>query len=1062
MAQYDINLRDYLRIVRRRKGIIVLVPLIFALASFALAVVQAPPPIYRATAVVRFERAVSVSGLLQELVSAMPSGSVETQAALIKGFPVTSLAAKKLERIPRTATPEQIRASAAYLRVLDGIQGQISVKTSESTSLIEISAASADPEEAARVANSVAEAFLEDNFETRSRQVREAREFIERQLTEVGTRLRDSEEELKTFKEANRILVFPDETRESLRRLAALEGEQEAVRAAIGETEEHLRLLQTGRAIGRPGGPSADGADTALVKLYGSLSDLTLQRDALLVTLLPTHPQVQQLDAQIQSRRQSLRDALSARLQALRTRAGELQRGIARLRQEQASIPAAEVRMARMEREVKVAERMFSLLKEKHQEAQIREKEQVAEVSPVRPAMVSRQPVNPPQPVPKAAVGLVVGLVMGFILAFVAETLDTSVGAIEDVESLLGSPVLGVIPHLDVKGEVAEETGQAATLDRGTEEKYAFLISLFLPNSRVVEAMRGLRTNILLSGLEPNLRTIMVTSATPGEGKTTVAINLAIVLAQLGKRTLLIEADLRNPFLHHAFGIPREPGLTDVVVGSVALEEATLTFSDFVLGRAGLESLIDRPGLDNLFLLPSGHQPPNPTEFLSAQALSTLLGELRQRYDYVVLDCAPILPVADSTILGSRVDGALLVVRVGSVARAALRRAKTLLEAARTRLLGVCLTGVKAEVSPDYGEMGYYRYRYEAAARRPAGGGRLAALRGDLRGNLRGLVLLLVLLLALAVGLWAWRSGRPRLPFLSGALSDVPQGAVATIPALTPARPAGATSVFAPERPTSERQLATIRVAPRSGPIFVPERPDSERHLATPPEPIGVTRGEAGPMRSPKGERPGFAGRAVGGGQSPPPKISRAPRPSRVFVAELPESDRHLAIAAAPRKPHGVFPAERPTSERQLLLVSMARRSAPAPPPNGSRAGATAAPAQPDATPRLETEANGPVRYAVQLRAVPSAEEAQQAVAAFQGGTAGGAVPVTAVRAPRLRVLAYGFRGAPNGQAGAAGPLWRVLAGAFDTPAEAEALGWGLMRDARIEEFLVVETPARR
>jgi len=290
--------------------------------------------------------------------------------------------------------------------------------------------------------------------------------------------------------------------------------------------------------------------------------------------------------------------------------------------------------------------------------------------------------------------------------------MDTSIGAIDDVEALLETSVLGVIPDLDVEAELAEEKGESVSLDQETKEKYTMLLSLFLPKARVTEAFRALRTNLFFSGLERDLKTLMITSSTQMEGKTTVAINLAIGLAQLGKRTLLVEADLRNPFLHHAFGIPKEPGMVEVVIGSAPLDEAVRSFPDLILGRAGIEGLIDRPGIDNLFLLPCGHQPPNPTEFLSAQVTADFLAELREQYDYVVFDAAPILPVADSSILGSYVDGTLMTVRVGRVARAALKRAKALLEAAKIRVLGVCLTGVKAEVSPDYAEMAYYRYRY--------------------------------------------------------------------------------------------------------------------------------------------------------------------------------------------------------------------------------------------------------------------------------------------------------------------------------------------------------------
>lgn len=768
MAQYDVNLRDYLRILRRRKGIVVLVPLLFGVVSFVVALLQAPRPLYRSTAVVRVERAVNFTGLLQELVTYSPVGNVETQAALIKGFPVMSLAAKKLGLIPESASPAEIQASPAVLRIISTLQDEVAARLVEGTSLIEISATSSDPDKAVRAANSVAWAFEEDNFTTRSRQVREAREFIERQLEDVRSKLRESENELKAFKEANRIVVFPDETKESLRRLAALEESQAIVRRAVGETEEQLNLLKAGKPLAQPPTASVDGADPGLSKLYGSLADFTLRRETLLLTLLPAHPQVKQVETELDSVRRRLQEALSTRLRVLQGRAEQLQRGIESLRREQAAIPEADLRLARLEREVKVNERIFSLLQEKHQEALIREKEQVAEVSLVRPAVASRQPINPPQAFPKAAIGLVIGLVIGCALAFVVEALDTSIGAIEEVESLLGSPVLGVIPHLDVKAELAEESKEFDALEPKTAEKYAFLVSLFLPQSRVVEAFLALRTNLIFSSLEREFKTLMVTSSALMEGKTTVAINLAIALAQLGKRTLLVEADLRKPFVHHAFGIPKEPGLTDVVIGSAHLDEATLSFSDFVLGTAGLESLIDRPGIDNLFVLPSGHQPPNPTEFLSAAAVTSFLATVRDQYDYVIFDAAPTLPVADATILGSRVDATLLVVRVGTVARAALRRAKTLLGATRARVIGVCLTGVKAELSPDYAEMAYYRYQYDSRSPRT---GRSPGPRwwapGSLRGKLAGLVVLLLLLLALLAGVFMWRTGRAKLPLLS-------------------------------------------------------------------------------------------------------------------------------------------------------------------------------------------------------------------------------------------------------------------------------------------------------
>ena len=714
MAQYDINLREYFRIVRRRKGIIILVPLLFALSAFTLALLQAPKPLYQAKAVVRVERALSMAGFLQEMFTYNPESNLETQAALIKGFPVMTLTAKKLGLIPEGATRDEIRVTPASLKAIRDLEDQVEVEQVEATSLIEIKATSANPKEAVRIANSTAKAFQEDNLATRRRHVREARRFIEEQLQEVGSRLRQAERGLGSFQQRNEILFLTDEMRAVLKRRATLEADFERTRRVVAQTEAQLRLLEEGKEGTRPIGLSSDVAHPGLSKLYASLSDLTLRRENLLLTLYPVHPKVKQIEGEIATLRQRLREALTSSLQALRGQVAELRKSIARQKQEQATLPEAALEMTRFEREVRVNERIYSLLKEKYQEALIKEKEQVAEVSIIRPATVPAEHINPPAAATKAGLGLVIGLIMGGVLAFVVETMDTSIGAIDDVESLLQTSVLGVIPDLDVEAELAEEEGEAVSLDQETKEKYTLLLGLFLPKAKVVEAFRALRTNLFFSGLDRDLKTLMITSSTQMEGKTTVAINLAIALAQLGKRTLLVEADLRNPFLHHAFGIPKEPGLAEVVIGSIPLDEAIRSFPDLILGRAGIEGLIDRPGIDNLYLLPSGDQPHNPTEFLSAQGMTDFVAEVRQRYDYVVFDATPVLPVADASILGATVDGTLMTVRVGRVPRAALRRAKTLIEGARAHVLGVVLTGVKPEVSPDYAEMAYYRYRYAA------------------------------------------------------------------------------------------------------------------------------------------------------------------------------------------------------------------------------------------------------------------------------------------------------------------------------------------------------------
>lgn len=712
MARYDINLKNCSRILRHRKGIVILVPLLFGVSAFILALLQTPRTLYQATASVNVEQVNSPTGLLHEVITLSPVESVETQAALIKGFPVMGRAAKKLGSIPGEATPEEIRTSPVFLKTIQDLQEQVEVKVEDDTNLIAIIATSTDSKEAARIANVVTEAFQQENFAIRTRQVREAREFIEKQLDEETRRLQMSKEKLRAFRDVNKI---------DLSRLSALEVDQTGVRRAMGEMEVRLRLLEEGKPLDHPITLFTDVVDAVLAKLYTSLFDRVSEREYLLLTLPSAHPQVKQADAQIATVRQSLRDNLQSKLQALIERADGLQETIARLKEEQAAIPKAALDMTRMEREMKSSERLFSLLKGKYQEALIKEKEQVGGVSLVRPAMVPSRPINPPQAVPKTAVWLVIGLAMGVVLAFVMEGLNSSIVAIDKVESLLETPILGIIPYLDVKAELAKQKGEPIALEEEAEGKYAFLVSLFLPASQAAEAFRALLTNLLVSCIKRDLKTIMVTSFTQMEGKTTVAINVAIALAQMGKKTLLIEANPQNPFLHHAFGIQKEPGFHEVLTGSTRIEEAIQGFPDLLLGKAGIEGLIGQPGidyLDNLFLLPSGHSLPNPAGFLNAQRVADFLAEIRQHYDYVIIDSPPLSSSTDSAMLGTCVDGTLLVLQAHNLARASLRRTKAILEATKARVLGVCLTGVRAEAIPDYAERASFQHRHGIRERR--------------------------------------------------------------------------------------------------------------------------------------------------------------------------------------------------------------------------------------------------------------------------------------------------------------------------------------------------------
>jgi polysaccharide biosynthesis transport protein len=724
-AQYDLNLRDYWRILRKRKWSVLLVTLAFGGLAFLFAQADKPNSLFQAIAVVKFERATTLVGLMVETISISQGDNITTQAAVIRSFPVLERAAKALRLIPPDMDFETLKQNPRYIQLLSDIRTQVTATPEENTTLINIAVTSPEPGLSARIANAVAQAYQEENRLQRNRQILGARRFIEEQVATIEHRVQQAEDGILALKERRGFISLTEETTVSVTRLAALENEYEKIRVEQEGTAPQIQALQNPQILegAIPWRIFSDAGDPAIAKLNGALVDLSLERENLLTTLTPQHPQIRDLDARIMAMRenlnariQSVRDNmirdLRVKHQMLEARSAELQRQIQKIRQEQRGLPDLSWKLTQLQRDLTLNENLLTTLRSKLQEVQIKEKEQAEEISIVRPAIPPTQPMNPPQMGGKTIVGLLIGLTVGLVLAFVMESLDTSIGTIQDVESYLEMPVLGLIPLIDpAKDPLITPTGREE--EGGTLQRMRpFLVSLFSPRSTVAEAYRSLRTNVEFLSLEKNVKTLCVTSASLMEGKTTTAINLAITIAQTGKKTLLVEADLRKPFLHHAFGIQRDPGLSDAIIGSRDWRECMRTVTDLMLGPLGIEKLMAMPNIDKLSLLTSGSPPPNPSEFVNSQRMTDLVASFREEFDFVIFDCPPILPVTDAAILSSRTDGTLIVYRVGKIARSALKRAKVLLENVHGRVLGMVLTGLRAEVSPDYEELEYYRYAY--------------------------------------------------------------------------------------------------------------------------------------------------------------------------------------------------------------------------------------------------------------------------------------------------------------------------------------------------------------
>ena len=714
MAQYEMSLRDHWRIIRRRRWTIIVCSLLVGLFAFWFA--RQREPEYQSTSAIKFEQSTSLTGLLVEVLSFSPSDTIETQAAIVRSFPVMEQVAKRLGELPTTMPLEAVKESKAYTGVVDALAARVKTNRVASTNILEIATTSSDPRKAKDLANAVAEVYRDVQSRARNARIIEARQFIEQQLKELEGRVKKAEEAMWAFREANRVIAPGAESTVLLSLFTQIRGEIERTRQQRTELE-----LAAGR-LSRANGLTArdaervyvDSANPAMVRLQATLADLMLERNNLALEVTDSHPRLQAVNDRIREVRGEMLRELHAQIALLRNREEILSRQIGELFQKNREVPTIELSLQRLQREAKVNDDLLALLKTRHQEALIKEAEKIEEVTIIRPAAEPSAPLGG-QALYPLLLGLLTGLFLGLVLAYVQETLDTSIGTIEEVEDYLGVPVLGVIPHIDTReimDRLVERRPALASMDAEMLSRHALLVSHFDPKSPVAEAFRSLRTRIQFATMERPGKVFLLTSPTLQEGKTTTIVNLAITLSQAGQKTLLVGANLRRPSIHKFFGIDRDPGLTDVLVGNQRWEDCIRTVADILMGRFEMEDIMIAPGLDNLHILESGPVPANPSELLSTPQMAEFIRQVRQRYDIILFDAPPVLPVTDAAILGGQMDGVILVYQAGKVGRLALKRAKVQLESARATVWGVVLNDLGAEIAGYAPYHQYYTHYY--------------------------------------------------------------------------------------------------------------------------------------------------------------------------------------------------------------------------------------------------------------------------------------------------------------------------------------------------------------
>jgi len=353
------------------------------------------------------------------------------------------------------------------------------------------------------------------------------------------------------------------------------------------------------------------------------------------------------------------------------------------------SLPTQTLQYARLERVLLLNEKLYLAMKQKYEESRITEAGQLGKVRILDPALISEK-VKPRKKM-NILFGLILGLGVGFGYAFFREVLDNTVSSVEHLERK-GLTVIGIIPDMGHQSQVKLGSKIKNPSQGGTDFRRR-LITYEDPKSPISESYRSLRTNITYASANSKIKSLLISSPQPGEGKSTTTANLAIAFAQLRKRTLLIDADLRKPVMHNVFGLERGPGLAEYLLGEIE----------------DIDKIIRSVKVDNLFLISAGGLPPNPSELLGSDRMNALVDKLEQEWDMVLFDSPPLVAVTDATMMSGEIDAIAMVVKAGQTDRAAVDRAIDIVTNVNAPLIGVILNGASPETLS--GKYSYY-YSY--------------------------------------------------------------------------------------------------------------------------------------------------------------------------------------------------------------------------------------------------------------------------------------------------------------------------------------------------------------
>ena len=738
-----LGLRELIDLLLRGKWILLAGVLALLVPTLIYNAVQ--PSVYRSTATLLIEKERSaLQGVLPTAEAFVQSGDDLANEILLlrESLPLAEAAAERLlqtRRAPGSDAPLTILeplddGSAPTVRdvALRLQKDYVSAASDDEATAVRVSAQSVDPAEAELIANVYSDAFVNLTLQQSRTGITRSREFLGERVEDQGEELRRRDAAVQEFLESEGAIGLDIETEETVRSIGELQGQLGAVdveaqtaRARLATLQAELGRLEPVLSQRLGSGLDADleSAQERVQEIEGRLEAIYTRTPEYRAAPSSADPELGRLRGQLEQARGRVRavaDQLArqsiasgsgpgeqgagfTRVAELRTqitearvalseaeaRRAQLAGQLGRAEAELDDVPAQSVTLAQLERDRQAAEALYGALQTNYQEAQVAEQSQIGIGRVIRPAFASDDPVAPNR-VRNALLALFVGLGLGGLVAVAKVRLDHRIHVPDDVTAL-GYPLVATVPDTD--DLIRRDFGGAETVDVGGREIDAHVVTLLNPMATASESYRGLRTAVQFSRPDVVVQTILVTSANPSEGKSTTSVNLAVALAQAGRRVLLVDADLRKPSVHRKLGLAREPGLVQQLFDGADLDPAAIPMV-----------------ADNLQVLAAGQTVPNPSELIGSKRMRDVIDRMREAFDVIVFDAPPVLAATDAVLLSTQCDATVMVCKAGSTKDYELEEAYDALREVGASVIGTVLNGF--DVSQAHGYKYKYAYRY--------------------------------------------------------------------------------------------------------------------------------------------------------------------------------------------------------------------------------------------------------------------------------------------------------------------------------------------------------------